>query len=471
MHKIKMRMLLKISIFTCFILASLSTSSTIFADSHPGYSYESNIGYQNPAWMSKVADSTKLSELSIPGTHGTMALHGASFLDENLTRNQTMSLPQQLNSGIRYVDMRVKRVKGSFAMYHGIVNQKAMFEDVLKEAIQFLKDYPTETILMRLKEETTPESGSLSFEEIFSNYKNVNSSYFWNPNSVPISDRNNPTLGDIRGKIVILQNFTSPQLHGIDYESLNIQDKFEIGNGPDEIYEKWNAVKTHLQNANINFNHGKIYLNHFSGTGGAAAFLNNVYPWFVASGKENRNTDSNPMLIQTNFTNAWSDFPRDINGQVYYGGMNTLGTELLQQGGIKHSGIIAADFPGPGLIDSIIKLNGIHSNEKEILISQISSESSPLSGQQNRSSQNFKIDSLPVGTKELKWIIEPSEKDHPSTISFNVMIDVFLGTDSTRWKNISHGSRTEAYTNTKYYIASPLGATNKFTVKIYAITN
>ncbi|MGV2487886.1 UNVERIFIED_CONTAM: phosphatidylinositol phosphodiesterase, partial [Bacillus mycoides] len=121
--------------------------------------------------------------------------------------------------------------------------------------------------------------------------------------------------------------------------------------------------------------------------------------------------------------------------------------------------------------DSIIKLNGIHSNEKEILISQISSESSPLSGQKNRSSQNFKIDSLPVGTKELKWIIEPSEKDHPSTISFNVMIDVSLGTDSIRWKNISHGSRTEAYTNTKYYIASPLGATNKFTVKIYAITN
>lgn len=176
-------------------------------------------------------------------------------------------------------------------------------------------------------------------------------------------------------------------------------------------------------------------------------------------------------MIQTNSTNAWSDFPRDRNGQVYYGGMNTLGTELLQQGAIKHSGIIAADFPGPGLIDSIIKLNGIHSNEKEILISQISSESSPLSGQQNRSSQNFKIDSLPVGTKELKWVIVPSEKDYPSTISFNVMIDVSLGIDSTRWKNISHESRTEAYTNTKYYIASPIGATSKFTVKIYAITN
>ena len=99
-----------------------------------------------------------------------------------------------------------------------------------------------------------------------------------------------------------------------------------------------------------------------------------------------------------------------IETDKYTMGMNILGIELLQQGAIKHSGIIAADFPGPGLIDSIIKLNGIHSNEKEILISQIASESSPLSGQQNRSSQNFKIDSLPVGTKELKWVIEPSER-------------------------------------------------------------
>ncbi|MGW6151099.1 phosphatidylinositol-specific phospholipase C [Bacillus mycoides] len=471
MMKIKMKNILKSGILTCFTLASLCTTSTVFADSHPGYSYESNIGYQNPTWMSKLEDTKRISEVSIPGTHGSMALHGASFIDENLTRNQTMTLSQQFNAGIRYVDMRVKRVKDSFAMHHGIVNQKAMFEDVLKETIQFLRDNPKETILMRLKEDTDPESGSQSFEEIFKNYKDRNASYFWDPNSVPYSEKNNPKLGDVRGKIVILQNFSASQEYGINYESLNTQDKFEVGAGPDGMYEKWNAVKTHLLNANNNFNNGKIYLNHFSGTGGAAALLNNCYPWFVASGKESRNTNSNLKLIQKNVTNEWRDFPRDINGQVFYGGMNTLGTDFIQQGGIKHSGIIAADFPGPGLIDSIIRLNGIDSSEKEILISQISSESKPLSGQKNRSSQNFSINNLPTGTKGLKWVIEPTEKDNASTISFNVMIDVSLGTDSVRWGNISNGSKTEAYTNSKYYIANPSGATNKFTVKIYAITN
>ncbi|QWH75385.1 phosphatidylinositol-specific phospholipase C domain-containing protein (plasmid) [Bacillus mycoides] len=466
-----MRKVLKSSILTCVTLVGLCATTTAFADSHPGYSYESNIGYQNSTWMSELEDSKKISELSIPGTHGSMALHGASVFDENLTRNQTMNLSQQLNSGIRYVDMRVKRVKDSFAMYHGIINQKAMFEDVLKETIQFLRDHPKETILMRLKEDTDPETGSLSFEQIFKNYKDRNASYFWDPNSVSSSERNNPKLGDVRGKIVLLQNFTASQAYGINYDSLYTQDKFEVGTGPNGMYDKWNAVKNHLLQANNNANNGKIYLNHFSGTGGASALLNNFYPWFIASGKESRNTNSNQKLIQKNATNEWPDFPRDMNGQVFYGGMNTMGTDFIQKSGMNHAGIIAADFPGPGLIDSIIRLNGIHSNEKEVLISQISSESNPLSGQNNRSSQNFNITNLPIGTKGLKWVIEPTEKDNASVISFNVMVDVSLGTDSVRWKNLLNESRTEAYTNTKYYIANPNGATSKFTVKIYAITN
>lgn len=355
-----MRSVLKFSILTCVILANLCTTSTVFADSHPGYSYESNIGYHNSTWMSEIEGSKKISELSIPGTHGSMALHGISVFDEDLTRNQTMNLSQQLNSGIRYVDMRVKCVKDSFAMHHGIVYQKAMFEDVLQEIIQFLKDHPNETILMRLKEDTDPETGSQSFEQIFNNYKEGNAPYFWDPDSVASSERNNPKLEDVRGKIVILQNFTASQTYGINYDSLYIQDKFEVGIGPNGIYDKWNSVKAHLLQANNNSQNGKIYLNHFSGTGGGLALLTNFYPWFVASGKESRNTNSNQKLIQKNATNEWTDFPRDRNDQVFYGGMNTMGTEFIQKSGLHHVGIIAADFPGPGLIDSIIQLNGIN---------------------------------------------------------------------------------------------------------------
>ena len=45
---------------------------------------------------------------------------------------------------------------------------------------------------------------------------------------MPFSERNNPKLGDIRGKIVILQNFAASEEYGINYESLDIQDNFEV---------------------------------------------------------------------------------------------------------------------------------------------------------------------------------------------------------------------------------------------------
>ncbi|AFU17417.1 Phosphatidylinositol-specific phospholipase (plasmid) [Bacillus thuringiensis MC28] len=462
---LNMRKILKNSILTCLTVVGLCTTPTAFADRHPGYSYESDIGYLNPSWMLKLDDTKKLSEVSIPGTHGSMAIQGT-----DLTINQTMSLSQPLHSGIRYIDMRVKRVQNSFDMYHGIIYQNANFEDVVKQTIQFLKENPKETVLMRLKEETNPAVGSLSFEEILDSYIKRYHSYFWDPNTVSTTEKSNPKLGDVRGKIVLLQNFTASKEYGIQYESLNIQDQYQVSGGPDGMYAKWDAVKNHLLHASDEQSKDEIYLNHFSGTGGLAIW-NGFYPWFVASGKENKNTGSNQWLLQTNAASKWKDFPRDLDGQVFYGGTNILGTEIMQKGDIKHTGIIAADFPGPGLIDSIIRLNGIYSSEKEVLISQISSESNPLSGEKNRSSQNFSINNLPKGTMGLKWIIEPTEKDNSSNISFNVMVDVPLGLDRVSWSNISNESRTAATPNSKYYIANPSGAKDKFTVKIYAITN
>ncbi|PEY73182.1 phosphatidylinositol phosphodiesterase, partial [Bacillus cereus] len=120
---------------------------------------------------------------------------------------------------------------------------------------------------------------------------------------------------------------------------------------------------------------------------------------------------------------------------------------------------------------SIIKLNGINVNEKEILISQISSDSKSLPGEKNRSSQNFSINNLPPGTIGLKWIIEPTQGETSDSISFNIMVDVSLGLDRVSWSNISNESRTAADTNSKYYIANPSGVNHPFTVKVYAITN
>ncbi|MEM5603582.1 hypothetical protein AAHB61_31015 [Bacillus cereus] len=51
-------------------------------EAHPGYAYEADIGYQNPKWMSVLKDDVKTSELSIPGTHGSMALYNATPFED-----------------------------------------------------------------------------------------------------------------------------------------------------------------------------------------------------------------------------------------------------------------------------------------------------------------------------------------------------------------------------------------------------
>ncbi|NEW09881.1 phosphatidylinositol-specific phospholipase C domain-containing protein [Paenibacillus sp. SYP-B3998] len=321
-------------------------------EAHPGYAYETDIGYQNKQWMSNLPVDVNMSQLSIPGTHGSMALYNATPA-EDIAKNQTMSLTTQLNAGIRYVDMRVRRTKDAFAMHHGAVYQKAMFGDVLRDTINFLRQNPKETVFMRVKEEHDPEAGSLSFEAIFQKYWDNNTADFWDPNSVPTTERDNPKLLDIRGKIVVIQNFSASKKFGINYGSLNNQDQYNVANNLDGMYNKWTAVKNHLYAANGS-NKSQIYLNHFSGTSGS---YGGAYPWFVASGKMYKDTGSNSKLSDSYATGKYPDYPNTVTGKVLYSGTNILGTNLIQNGSVSHTGIIAADFPGKGLIDGVIRLN------------------------------------------------------------------------------------------------------------------
>src|SRR5205823_516557 len=120
--------------------------------------------------------------------------------------------------------------------YHGGIYQKANFDDVLTAVVNFLKKHPSETVLMRVKQERTDQPGR--FFEIFRdkywnhpNYKD----YMWN---IPTRSQN-PTLGEMRGKIVILQDFARWQCESPDSKAefglcyndhtFVIQDSFRLG--------------------------------------------------------------------------------------------------------------------------------------------------------------------------------------------------------------------------------------------------
>ncbi|MEX0417281.1 phosphatidylinositol-specific phospholipase C domain-containing protein, partial [Bacillus sp. C30] len=283
--------------------------------------------------------------------------------------------------GIRYLDIRVRHLNDTFVINHGRVHQNAhLGPDVLDKIIEFLKVNPHETILMRLKQECvdnpsigecTDSGNTRTFSDTFEHeYYNNNrySSYFWKDNYNSTTTSSNPQLGEVRGKIIVLENFPASKTFGISYENLDTQDYFDIDDEPRAMYEKWTQIKSHLIKANTAYEH-TIFLNHLSGNGGWRFFTKGASPYFVASGQYHTTTGGERILLTpmngrkpVDLGNAYPDYPRlyspDYNMNfIYYEGTNILTTEHIQEGIVQHTGIIAADFPGHSLIDSIIKLN------------------------------------------------------------------------------------------------------------------
>ncbi|MGW6685817.1 phosphatidylinositol-specific phospholipase C [Streptomyces sp. NPDC054961] len=144
-------------------------------------------------WMAGIGDSTALQRMTIPGTHDSGARQGGLYV-----ACQNTSIAEQLDSGIRFLDVRCRVTGGSFAIHHGSFYQNLMFGDVLVACWNFLAAHPSETVLMRLKQEYSEESDA-TFRAVFDDYLNNRG---WSPlfkiaNALP-------TLGQARGKVLLL---------------------------------------------------------------------------------------------------------------------------------------------------------------------------------------------------------------------------------------------------------------------------
>src|SRR6266446_811457 len=96
-------------------------------------------------WMSGVVDTTPINQMSIPGTHESCALYGLGP-----TQCQARSITQQLELGVRFLDIRcayAEDLAADFYIYHGGIYQEIQFSKVQDECVQFLTNHPSEVIL------------------------------------------------------------------------------------------------------------------------------------------------------------------------------------------------------------------------------------------------------------------------------------------------------------------------------------
>jgi 1-phosphatidylinositol phosphodiesterase len=329
------------------ILLCLIMLQPALGHGNAGYSHNADNGAHNNEWMASIPDLVRLSELSLPGTHDTMSFYGGDAV-----QTQSMPLVIQLKTGLRVLDIRTRHVKDSFAIHHGVIFQHVYFgRGVLEPVIAFLEHHPRETVLMRVKEEHTPADNTRTFGETFDWYLNTYGGWkhIWKPTS------SNPTLGEVRGKIVILpQGFGSE--YGLAYSNFDKQDDYKLTTNWD-LYAKWQKVKAQLVKANKAKGSGEYFINYLSGSTGS-------FPYFVASGHSSPGTSA-PRLATGLTTPGWnSSYPNFPRTSCFIGictisfeGTNVLTYEYIKRGNVKYTGIVMADFPGSGLINEIIALN------------------------------------------------------------------------------------------------------------------
>ncbi|WP_017556211.1 phosphatidylinositol-specific phospholipase C [Nocardiopsis baichengensis] len=323
--RIGLRTLLVTSVTASLTAALLIPPATAEARGAPVESGAAGTAEASTAdWMAGLPDGASLASLSVPGTHDTGAWTGTVW-----SRTQDMELSRQLESGVRALDVRTRHYRDAFPIHHGAEYLHLNFTDVVTDTAAFLSEHPTETVLMRLKKEHTEEENTRTYEETLDHYIESDpetapllADHLWRPSG----GERVPDLGEVRGKIVILQDFDAGKGYGIRWggASTDIQDDYRVPTLFD-IPDKWEKARSHFERT-ADGAPETLYINHLSGSGA---------PW------------ANPREVAT--------------GGPGFRGVNDHARPYLSrsaaEGTLPRTGVVMADFPDQELIGAVIGHN------------------------------------------------------------------------------------------------------------------
>lgn len=184
-------------------------------------------------WMKLLQDNLSISQINLPGTHDSCAYQVQFPL---ISKCQNKTITEQLNSGVRFLDIRVEKDVEKLKIVHDIADcknpenkkVKLYLDDVIKDCKYFLSENPSETILLCYKRDDG-ENQEKTFDTFFDNYLE-NDPIWYKENRIP-------TLKEVRGKIVLLNR------DNIDKNNENFTD-FNTGiNLSTWIYQKENIER------------------------------------------------------------------------------------------------------------------------------------------------------------------------------------------------------------------------------------
>ncbi|XP_073703111.1 1-phosphatidylinositol phosphodiesterase-like [Garra rufa] len=247
-------------------------------------------------WMEALDDNKFISDITIPGTHDSLALHGGPAAE-----CQAWSLEDQLKAGIRYFDLRVSGDK--LKVVHGPISQHTTFFDAFNTIKEFLSRFQTETVLVRVKH-------SSKFPD------HVISQLEYDSNSLVRNDI--PRIREVRGKVVFVQK--NSFYLGVPLYETDKSGDYKVKN----TEKKKDKIIAHLNEALDACKVGSVVLNYSSGTGWPV--------WRPDKSPKTLAKEINPWL----YTKLEGAYKEKIKGCF---------------------GVIAMDFPGFDLIQMVITFN------------------------------------------------------------------------------------------------------------------
>lgn len=152
--------------------------------------------------LSQLRDDIYISEINIAGTHDSATAYVAM---ENTARCQDKTIAEQLEMGVRFLDIRLSKNKDEFYLVHSLADcysdeektKRMAFGEVLDCCKDFLKANPAETLILSIKQ----DRGIINrwfFPPFYDKYIKGDESSWYLENTVP-------TLGECRGKLVLMR--------------------------------------------------------------------------------------------------------------------------------------------------------------------------------------------------------------------------------------------------------------------------
>lgn len=332
-----------------------------------------------PCWMSYVDGNKYLDELSIPGTHdsSTCSVDNDTEPQTSLAKCQQDYIPTQLLEGIRYFDIRLGKdgKKNDPGIDHGIcylLKKDGGFmhlSDVIGYFKTFLSENPSEALIMlvsRGNDEATDESITTAFGKVL----DENPDLFYTSSRVP-------TLGEVRGKIVLLRRFRlagdSADGHTWGLDLTEWDDKIKAHSGQSMCLVKYEQGFEAAGNTGDKEPYSTtVYAqDHYSCTGSSK--IDWVDMALKAATELERNLVNIPAeggaTVQVmercwfiNYTSCTQNNPftaaRVVNEHLYKSPyINPSGNGETKSDYLKHIGIIASDFVDAALARSIYQRN------------------------------------------------------------------------------------------------------------------